>query len=290
MLKSGDKIGIVCCSDGLESSKKSSMDRVEEVLNGMGLVTVKSPFLYRKKTISSGTGQERARIINEMYQDRNIKAVFDVSGGNLANEVLEYLDYDLMKKEENRKEFWGYSDLTVILNALYTKCGQTSWLYQIQNLAGEYEKEQTERFRATVYSGEGNRSRDDLQPDKWHYLQGERMSGVLVGGNIRCFLKLAGTEYFPDVEHKILFLEGFGGGEGVISSLLTQLRLMGVFGKIDGLLLGTFTQLDGDEGTDMVERLVLESVADPLLPVARTLQVGHGKDSRALHIGSVITI
>ena len=37
------------------------------------------------------------------------------------------------------------------------------------------------------------------------------MEGIVVGGNIRCLLKLAGTPYWPDMREKILLLESFGG-------------------------------------------------------------------------------
>ena len=32
------------------------------------------------------------------------------------------------------------------------------------------------------------------------------MEGIVVGGNIRCLLKLAGTPYWPDMREKILLL------------------------------------------------------------------------------------
>ena len=69
------------------------------------------------------------------------------------------------------------------------------------------------------------------------------MEGILLGGNLRCFLKLAGTPYFPDLDGKLLFLESLGGGPELIASLLAQLSQLGVFQKIAGLLLGTFTEL-----------------------------------------------
>ena len=37
---------------------------------------------------------------------------------------------------ESEKMFFGYSDLTTILNAVYTKTGKPSVLYQVLNLVG----------------------------------------------------------------------------------------------------------------------------------------------------------
>ena len=67
------------------------------------------------------------------YENEQVKAIFDVSGGNLANQILEFLDFEHKK---SGVQFWGYSDLTVVLNALYTKAGKSSWLYQVRNLVG----------------------------------------------------------------------------------------------------------------------------------------------------------
>ncbi len=41
----------------------------------------------------------------------------------------------------------------------------------------------------------------------YHYVQGARCMESLSEGNIRCFLKLSGTAYMPDLNGKILLLE-----------------------------------------------------------------------------------
>lgn len=283
MLKKGDRVGIVCCSDGLPSEKKGQIKLLEEKLGQLGLQAEQSPYLYRGERLAAASSKDRAAVLMDMYRDPGIRAVMDVSGGNLANQILEYLDYEVIR--DSKKEFWGYSDLTTVLNGIYTKTGNSGWLYQIRNLTGSFGKEQRRRFEETGLEGG-----TELYPDSWQFLRGTFMEGVVIGGNIRCFLKLAGTEYFPPLENKILFLEGFGGGRGVIASLMTQLRQMGVFEKIHGLLLGTFTQLDREEGFAAVEQLAFEAADRKDLPVARTRQAGHGEDSRAIHLGTQIRL
>ena len=61
------------------------------------------------------------------------------------------------------------------------------------------------------------------------------MEGIVVGGNIRCLLKLAGTEYWPNMDGKILFLEAYGGEVSQIAALFTQLEQMGVFKQVEGI-------------------------------------------------------
>lgn len=282
-MKMGDMAGIVCCSDGIDPKGKEIVDKTEEILKQTGLRILESPYIYQKGALAAGTPGERADALMKMYRNPEVKAIFDISGGNLANQILEYLDFEMIAA--SKKEFWGYSDLTVVLNAIYAKTGKSSWLYQIRNLSGKYGEKQRERFENTVFGGS-----EDLFPKKWKYLQGEQMEGIVVGGNIRCFLKLAGTEYFPDMQDKLLFLESRSGGEGAMGTMMMQLRQMGVFRKIKGLLLGSFSELDRTQGTKAVEDIVADTIQDENLPIARNLLVGHGSDSYALRIGEKLIV
>ncbi len=278
MFKEKDTVCIVSCSDGMLPENQGKIEELKKVFYQMGLQVLESPYLYRKDALAVSPAR-RVEYLMSCYENEQVKAIFDVSGGNLANQILEFLDFETIKK--SGVQFWGYSDLTVVLNALYTKAGKSSWLYQVRNLVGRDGEDQRRRFQG---------EREQFLPDDWKLLAGSRMEGILVGGNIRCFLKLAGTQYFPDLEGKLLFLESFGGSEGVIASLLTQLKQMGAFDKIGGLLLGTFTELDEKEGREKIEELVLSLRGERKFPVARTSQVGHGADSRGLPIGSIYKV
>ena len=122
------------------------------------------------------------------------------------------------------------------------------------------------------------------------FVRGTSMSGTVLGGNIRCFMKLNGTPYFPDLTGKILVLESLEGTEGLITSFLWQYRHMGVFRKIGGLIIGSYTDLDKEQGPDFIMKLVMEAVDNPNLPIAKTDRIGHNMDTYALHIGDRIEL
>ena len=132
-------------------------------------------------------------------------------------------------------------------------------------------------------------NKNDLTDVSWQFMQGESVEGIVVGGNIRCFLKLAGTEYFPNLDNKVLFLEGMSTTiEGLIT-LLTQLKQIGVFNKISGLLLGTFTKTEQNlQNEDIYE--ILKDFVPENIPIAKTTEVGHSKDSKILVIGQKIKL
>lgn len=280
MLKQGDKIGIVCCSNGQRRTYEEKINRLVNTLNEIGLSPMLSDYIYEKDVIFSGSAMERAGALMEFYKDDDIKAIFDISGGDIANGILPYLDYDVIAGSS--KLFWGYSDLTTVINAIYCKTGKASVLYQIRNLIYDCKERQIADFCNTVME-----NGTDLFDLKYRFVQQSKMKGVVVGGNIRCFLKLAGTEYMPDLENKILFLESFSGDAAKIETYLCQLKQMGAFEKVAGVILGTFTEMK--ESTYTVEAL-LKNMVGKELPIAITEDIGHGTDSKALVIGREICL
>ena len=280
MLNKNDKIALVVCSNGKNIEDKERLEKLESILVEMGLVPIFTKYIYKDKFGRGAKAQVRAEELMFFYKNKEIKAIFDISGGDIANDILDYLDYDVIKR--NYKPFFGYSDLTTVLNALVSKTNEINYLYQILNIL-ESDKIR-ENFEDTFLKN--NQTLFDVN---WKFLQGSRIEGEVIGGNIRCFLKLAGTRYFPEVENKVLFIEGLGTSiEGLVTHL-SQLKQIGVFDKISGLLIGTFTKIEKEISEEELFELIQEYIPSSLA-VAKTHEVGHAKNSKALKIGEKIYI
>ena len=91
-------------------------------------------------------------------------------------EAVSYTHLDVYKRQ--------YSDLTALMNAVYARTGGRSFLYNVRNLTGADGDRQTAAFKAAV-SGTDRR----LFQVEWEAIQGHEMEGILIGGNLRCFLK-----------------------------------------------------------------------------------------------------
>ena len=271
------KAGISACSNGLNPEYKKRIDELVNVLREFGTETVYAAHIYAQTDDFSGTDEERAHDLMEFYKDDSIAAIYDISGGDLANGVLKYLDFDVIGNTD--KTFWGYSDLTTVINAIYTMTGKPSVLWQIRNMTGSESQLQRKRF-GDYLAGDTN----GLFGISYNFLQGNCMEGVVVGGNIRCFTKLAGTKYWPDMHGKILLMESLGGGSGQIATLFAQLEQIGVFDQVVGVLLGTFTSYE-KSNPEMTVFDLLKMHIDDKLPVAVTKEIGHGHDSKAIIIG-----
>lgn len=278
MLNAKDKIGIVCCSNGQKLEKKSEINKLNEALNALEITTVFSPYIYEQESVFGATANERAKALMDLFINKDIKIIFDISGGDIANGILPFLDYEAIK--DSKAIFAGYSDLTTVINAIYTKTGKSSILYQLRNITYDNSEIQIKNIMSLD---------DSIFKFEYSFCQGNEMSGILVGGNIRCFLKLAGTEYMPDLNGKILLLESYGGKVAQIETFFCQLQQLGAFDSVAGIILGTFTQMEEEKFKPTVIELLNRFIPKDL-PVATTNMIGHGTDSRAAIIGKKIVL
>lgn len=275
-LQPGDTVALVACSNALRPNTATEIHQLIQHLAQLGLKVQRSPYLYGD-SIFATSAQLRAQTLMDAFVHPEVKAIFDLSGGDLANGVLPYLDFDLLAQHPT--PFVGYSDLTTLINAIYSQTQQPTVLYQLRQLVGPNKEQQQRDFYASAFEQQNNLYQ--LAPT---FIQGQSMSGILVGGNIRCLLKLAGTPYWPDMREKILLLEAMSGDAAKMATYLSQLQHMGVFEQISGLVLGTFSELDRQSQGPTIEELV-QDIAPAQLPIARTQWIGHGADSHAVVIG-----
>ncbi|MBO6108781.1 MAG: LD-carboxypeptidase [Eubacterium sp.] len=274
------KAGIVACSDAVKKEHKKYSDELVGFLRSIGITPLLSSCIYKKNgSIFSGTSKEKADQLMRMFSDPEMEEIYDISGGDMANELLDDLDYERIAA--SKAVLWGYSDLTAVLNAIYTMTGKKSVLYQVRFLTsfGGSGDIQRQRFQ----------NREELFSPSFELVRGDSMRGVVVGGNIRCFLKLAGTRYFPELEGKLLLLEAHSGEVPQMITYLSQLRQLGAFDKVNGIILGTFMSMERGNCVPDITALVKKYI-HPQTPVALTSEIGHGDDSKAIMIGKEIKI
>ncbi|MDK0763888.1 LD-carboxypeptidase [Clostridium perfringens] len=281
-LNKGNKIGIISCSNGLSIKNKNIIDELKLNLKSLDIDMVEGDTLYAKEyNLFSGTGEEKARALEKLFLDKDIKMIFDISGGDLANEVLDFLDFNLIK--ENPKPFFGYSDLTVLLNAIYSQCDITTYNYQLRNLIGKFKEEQMQNFKASFIEG-----KEDIFNLDYKWINGSHLEGIVVGGNIRCLLKLAGTKYMPNFKDKILFLESFSGNSAKMVTYITQYKNLGVFNEVKGIILGEFTEMEREDLKPDIVEILKRVIGEINIPILKTSDLGHGADAKCIPIGKYL--
>ncbi len=289
-MKQGDTIALVCCSNGQRRGYENRIQDLIKQFEDMGLSVLSSLYLYEDQRELTGNGEKRGKELMDFYTNPKITDIFDVSGGDLANELLPYLDYDLIQQAPII--FWGYSDLTTLINAIYKRTGKPSVLYQVRNLLYHQQVEQTADFMEYMMLLEKKPNlikQAGLFSIETIFLQGKSMKGIVLGGNIRCLLKLAGTPYMPEFQHAILLLESYSGKIPLLITYFAQLKQMGIFDEIAGIILGTFTELMQEESYELMYEVLKPFIPDNL-PVAYTPNIGHGTDAKAIWIGADMTL
>lgn len=271
-----EKYAIVRCSNPQPPQVREEIEKVCSVLSADGAQAVIGKYLFTDEDRFT-PGWVRAEELMKLYNTDGVANIFDISGGDMGNDVLDYLDYEAIAK--SGATFWGYSDLSTVINAIYTKTGKTSCLYQIRNLVRD-----TTGARLRDFEDWRKRGDETLFQFDYHFLRGGTVEGIVVGGNIRCLLKLAGTEYFPDMGGKILLLEALSGEHPQIAAQFGQLRQLGVFKKVQAVVLGTFSKMEETGALPTVEEIALQYIPENVA-VIKTKQVGHSRSAKAVLIG-----
>lgn len=270
------KAALVGCSNPLKAAYLPVVDQLVKILEDRGLEVVVSQFLTDDTLI--GRGEKRARELESFFLDPEMGHIFDISGGDLANTVLGYLDLDQIK--DSQAVFYGYSDLTTILTAL-AKNGNQAVNFQLRNCLVNKDLLKSGYFDRLLAGKEKSKELDELEVT---FVRGSEMAGPVYGGNLRCLLKLAGTPYWPDFTGSILLLEAYRGKPELVASLLEQCRETGIFNQISGVLLGTFSELDTLKASQLPEEILLD-LLPANLPIAKTEFIGHRPDAKAIRLG-----
>lgn len=282
-LHPGDTIGVVAPSDPVRPEFNDRLRAGIELLESMGFQVHLGQYLHSQALGFAATAQEKAADINAMFADPSIKAIICAQGGDSANAPLDSLDWDLI--EQNPKVFLGLSDITVLLNAIYAKTGLVTFhgndiLWGFGNDPTPYE---IDEFRRFLINGEIG----PVPPDRPRSaIRSGRANGKLLGGNIHCLSKLAGTPFWPDFTGAILFMEAYIISPSGCHTVFHQMKQMGVFDQINGAVVGYIDsmQKDGGQGPFM-EEILGEVTSGYDFPILKINDFGHNCPNTVLPVG-----
>jgi muramoyltetrapeptide carboxypeptidase len=303
-LQRGDTVAIVSPSGAVPESLRGQFDAGVAFLESLGLKVVIGKHALGQRYYASGTVEERLSDIHEAFADEKVKAVIMSIGGSAANQLLDGLDYDLIRK--NPKIFCGISDGTTLLNPIFTKTGLVT--YHGPDLVFTFglpmSRSIKENMTKTFFEGEvGNlqpnsdwKGMDKLNANEkyggWRTVRGGKASGRLVGGNESCLLKLEGTDFKPDYKGGILLLEAYGKSAEKLDCAFTQMRQAHIFDEINGVILGYFygSHVEDAAQDREVRDVLLEVTKEYSFPIIEIGELGHCVENYVFPIGCEATI
>ena len=84
-------VAIVACSNGQKEEYRSQNEELARYLEETGHKVLWSNDIYEKNAAFSGTGAERAAELMRFFNDPEVEEIYDISGGDLANQVLSLI-------------------------------------------------------------------------------------------------------------------------------------------------------------------------------------------------------
>ncbi len=295
-LKKGDTIGIVSPSGAISKATKNQLNSGIKFLQKLGFKTVLGKNALKVYNSSAGTGQERADDINEMFSSNSIGAIMCTQGGETANSCLPFVNWNIIKK--NPKIFLGISDITALLNSMYSKSKLVTFhgndvMWGFGRKPSKYD---TNEFIERVVNkkiGLVNKN------STWKAIRSGSAKGTFLGGNLTCLMKLIGTEYFPDLTNSILFLEEYRPRPEQCEYKLEQLKQMGIFEKVKGVLIGHIDGIDNKSGLaqkasvhskQTMESILLRVTDGYDFPILKCHDFGHNCPNTTLPVGTKVRL
>jgi muramoyltetrapeptide carboxypeptidase len=278
----GDLIGITAPAGCIWN--KAHVSKIEEILNGLGFRTTLGKTLLARVGYLAGSDKMRASELMEMFENKSIRGILTMRGGWGCARILDLLDYESIKV--NPKVVMGFSDITSLLNAIYSKsglityhgpCGYSSW--------GDFS---TQHVINALVKGIPfiMKNPADYQDDLKVWSPG-KAQGKLVGGNLTVVVSMLGTDYEPHWKGKILFLEEIGEEPYRVDRMLWQMKQAGVFDQINGLVIGSFRKCEPEEPEKSftLDQIFEQHFSEAKFPVYQGASFGHIAPKFTLPIG-----
>ena len=286
-IKEGATIGLVSTSSPITAERE---EQCVKAIEEMGFKVKKAPNITASKGgYMAGEESLRGEILNSMFADKDVDAIFCIRGGDGANRIIDYLDLDVIR--DNRKPFVGYSDVSSLHLLFNQKCDMVTFHGPMvsSNIVDNFTPEVREAFFAAINAD----AEYIYKAPAGHELKVARegkAEGVMTGGNLTVICASLGTPYDMDTDGKILFIEEVGEHVGNLDRHVYQLRNAGKFDNIKGIVLGQFTDCREDvPGYDMT-RIILDAIGYKDIPVIYNIQSGHDNPMINIPLGAMTCI
>ncbi|MBI5193157.1 MAG: LD-carboxypeptidase [Nitrospirae bacterium] len=300
-LHKGDVIGIVSPARWMDEEE---LYKTSAIFEQTGFRVKISPQNLLRMNQFAGSDKERCMAIEEMFEDRDVKAIVCARGGYGALRIIDTINYNLIAS--NPKIFIGYSDITALLISIYKETGLVTFhgpmLYSFINEVDPFTvtylqhaicnpepyivEFPNETLKTEVLTKEIGDSPPLFKGGLGGVLRPGIAEGELIGGNLSILVNLIGTKHDFDTAGKILIIEDVDEYLYNIDRMLIHLKRSGKLDKPAGLIIGEMKDIKDNNipfGKD-VDGIVLDIVGDTSFPIISNFPCGHGKSLMTMPI------
>ena len=302
-IKKGDIIGVTAPSAGFtEQVDLTKLESAKLNLSEKGYKIIETANVRKCEKGRSSAGKKRAEEFLSLIKNEEVKYILSASGGDFLMEMLEYLDYELIKA--NPKWIQGYSDNTGLIYPITTVCdmatvysgnvgdyGMSLWHDGVKNNLKLLEGKNIEQKEFDLFENEyvkkvtgyeGYNLTDKVKYEFVSENKSESFTGRLLGGCLDVLIMLCGTKYDKTAEFVkkykeegiIWYLESFDLSSARLQCALWQLKEAGWFEGAKGFLFGRPCFFREEYETDFNE--AVKTALDSLnLPIITGCDIGH---------------
>ena len=291
-LHPGDKVAIAA------TARKICPEEIApaiQLFKSWGLQVVIPDGLFESNGQLAGTDEHRARLLQQMLDDDEVRAIFCARGGYGTVRIIDKLNWDHFA--QHPKWIIGYSDVTVLHSHIQRHLGistlHATMPINITSQVGiTWEKNDALRTLFSTLTTQtytlpltGRIIQKSSYPIHLH--------GEIVGGNLSILYSLRGTPSDIDTDGKILLIEDLDEYLYHIDRMMQNLRLGRKLSNIKALIIGAMSDMH-DNATPFgmsAHEIILDAVKDYDYPVFFTDMIGHvGLSNHAIPLGKPCTI
>lgn len=279
-LKPGDKVAIAA------TARKVTPDEMSHacaLFRSWEIDVVIPDELYGSYNQFAGSDYTRTRMLQQLLNDTDIKAIFCARGGYGTVRIIDQLDFRLFAQQP--KWIVGFSDITV-LHAHIHRCLGIGTLHApmpINCLPDKLDSESMQYLHDTLFGDNEN-----IVAAGHTLNRTGTAEGILTGGNLSVLYSLAGSRSMPDTRDTILFLEDLDEYLYHIDRMMMNLKRNGLLDNLRGLIIGGMSDMKDNAVPfgKTAEEIIAEHVEEYEYPVCYQFPAGHEKRNLALILGA----
>ncbi|MFD2445739.1 S66 peptidase family protein [Bacillus sp. CGMCC 1.16607] len=301
-LQPGDEIRIIAPSRSMALLKDDQVKISVNRLEALGFKVSFGKHVYTHDEFFSSSIEERVEDLHDAFRDTNVKGILTVIGGFNSNQLLKYIDFDLIKN--NPKVFCGYSDITALSLSIYQKTGLITYSGpHFSSFGMKHGFEYTLDYFLTALTNDAPFEvipSETWSDDAWYLDQEDRKfheqkeylvlqegeaEGTLMGGNLCTMNLLQGTEFMPSLKNSILLIEDdYESHPSTFDRDLQSILHLPDANEIKGVLIGRFQK--ESHMTDEALRKIISSKNELKgLPIIANVNFGHTQPMVTIPVG-----
>lgn len=306
-LHQGDTVAVIAPSLSFASISQEVRDIAARRFDELGLKVIFGKHIEETDDFGTSSVASRLTDLHDAFANSDVKAVFAVRGGWSANQLLPFIDWELIKA--NPKIFCGFSNITMLSTAINAKTGLLTYYgagYSSfgQELYFDYTLDYIKKCLMSEQPFEVEPSKQ-WSDDNWKNDQQNRQlvdnsgflvinegeaEGKILGGCICDLSLLHGTEFMPNLDGSVLFLEDDEAANSqVFDRELQSLILQPSFSGVKGIVLGRFQKASNISNEQLIAIIKSKPQLNQI-PVITNVDFGHTDPKITFPIGGNVTI